>query len=203
MADIGAAAAASGLSPAVATIIGASVGALAAIAGGVITAWLQLRLERGRWPRAREEALAQDLRKAIQDLTTRMAAALHSMCWLTWSADVRPERITRAQIDQYDAELHKLLPEIIGGLTAVAALDPPAFLKLSPLGEEIYALDYDVGQACLTLDIEPADAARKLAVLAAKAGKLEQRLPKAVAGVVGQRIEERAAALGRRRLTSR
>jgi hypothetical protein len=81
----------------------------------------------------------------------------------------------------------------------VAALDPPAFRKLSPLAEEIYALDYEVGQACLGLDVDQADAAHKLAMLWDRAGKLEQHLPKAVAGVVSQRLEERAAQVGRRR----
>jgi hypothetical protein len=139
------------LGPAWATIFGAIVGACSGIGGGLITVWLQLRLERLKWPKAREDALAADLRLSVHQFSLKMAAAVHSMGWLTWLAQSRAESVTLERIDGYDKELHALLPEISGMLTAISALDREAFDRLRPLAEEVYDLDVRVGDAGLLI----------------------------------------------------
>src|SRR5688572_11831115 len=109
------------LEPAAAAVIGASIGATAALLGGVLNAWLQLRLERTRWPKLREDAIAAQYRDAVRVTATTIASALHSMCWLTWAARERAVTITQTKIDAYDAEMHQLLPQITGSLAAIAA----------------------------------------------------------------------------------
>jgi len=175
-----------------ATLLGALVGAASGITGGLITVWLQLRLERAKWPKAREDALVQDLREAIQQLTVRMAAALHSMCWLTWIAEERVSRITVERIKSYDDELHKLLPEIMGFLSMVAALDKDAYTRLSPIADKIYEVDYEIGQASLLFEESPSEGGIALARCYRKASFVERQLPKQIADIVSDRIEQRA-----------
>ena len=178
-----------------ATILGALVGAASGITGGLITVWLQLRLERAKWPKAREDALVQDLREAIQQLTVRMASALHSMCWLTWIAEERVTRVTAERIKSYDDDLHKLLPEIMGFLSTVAALDKDAYTRLSPIADKIYEVDYEIGKASLLFEESPAEGGKALVKCYRMASALERQLPKRIADIVSERVEQRAKLL--------
>src|SRR4051794_2714118 len=111
------------LTPPMATVLGALVGAGAGIAGALLTTWLQLRLERRRSHQTREDAIAKELSGAVQQLTIKMASSVHSMCWLTWLAESGPDRVQQANLDAYDTEQHKFVPEILGYLSTVAAVD--------------------------------------------------------------------------------
>jgi hypothetical protein len=64
--------------------------------------------------RARDDALTADLRNALQQLILTIASSVHSMCWLTWLANTDLAKVTKARIDQYDNEMHKLLPQFLG-----------------------------------------------------------------------------------------
>jgi hypothetical protein len=181
-------------------ILGAIVGATAAIVAALITSWRLLKVERVRSEEARdlerirsEEARAQrvaeELSAAAQQLTIKMSAALHSMCWITWLARARSDRITQDRLDAYDSELHELIPEILGYLSTVAALDMSLYRRLQPLAYNIFSLDAYIGFHGLALDENPDSTIRALNDAYEGMADLELQLPNIVGDVVSGRVE--------------
>jgi hypothetical protein len=182
------------LSAPIATVLGALVGATAGISGALLTTWLQLRLDRRRAAQTRDDSVAKAFAEAAQQLTIKMASALHSMCWLTWLAVNRGDRLTQANLDAYDAEIHKLLPEVLGYMSTVAALDSEAYEQLVPHVNELFALDGRIGQAGLHLDRDREKSIRQLADCYEPMTDFEHRLPRLVANIVGERLRTPATA---------
>jgi hypothetical protein len=172
---------------AVATIIGAAIGAAAGISGGLLVGWRQGRIEHDKWLRSREDAIAADLRATLHQLTIKVAAAVHSMCWLTWLAREGPDRLSQARIDAYDAEMHVLLPEITGLQAAVAAIDGAAFGELSAIIESVIQADWRVGTAGLQFVEREPKSAKDLAACYEMTLELHRALPSAVAAVISRR----------------
>jgi len=95
------------------------------------------------------------LRTTLQQLAVKLAAAVHSMCWLTWLATAAPSRITQERIDIYDKELHELLPQITGLQAVVAAIDQAAYTRLAALVDRVVEADWKIGHA--SLEFKPGD----------------------------------------------
>jgi len=153
----------------------------------------EIEKERSKWLRAREDAIAQELRLAVLQLSIKMATALHSMCWLTWVAEDHSDHISSDRFKSYDDELHKLLPEIAGSLAAVAALDKDTYKQLAPITEQIYGIDFDIGEAGLLWEETPVEGCKALVKCYEKATALEKGLPKMIANIVSKRMEQRAS----------
>ena len=188
----------SSLTAPIATVLGALVGASAGISGALLTTWLQLRLEQRRSRQSREDAIARELSGSIQQLTTRMASSVHSMCWLTWLAATRGDRVTQANLDAYDAEQHRILPEILGYMGTVAAVDVGVYQALKPHVDEIFMLDGRIGSIGLSLDRDHETAVRELAGCYLTMTRLEQSLPTVVGNIVSERLREPTGGTGRR-----
>jgi len=176
-----------------ATIMGAVVGAVAGISEGWITTRNQLRPERERWPRVREDAISQELRTAIQSLTVKLASALHSMAWLCWKASRDWRQVTTANVDDYDAEMHKLFPEMTGMLATVAALDKQSLDELNERYKEIVDLDRWIGDAGLVFRKNPESGGPTLGAFHAEIRATAEALPRKIADLVSERMTHRAA----------
>jgi hypothetical protein len=179
--------------PAVATTVAALVGGLV----GLVSSRLQISQELKRWPRQREDALAAELRRAIQEYATTIAGAAHAMCWFTWAATQGREFLGEKQVGSYNAEIHAVLPRIAGSLASIAALDGRAYEDLAPVAEELYDLDAKAGELALLFSYDPEAATLELAKLHGRVAPFERSVPRRIAGIVGKTIEERARALSR------
>jgi hypothetical protein len=102
------------------------------------------------------------------------------------------EAITQGKIDAYDAEMHKILPEITGSLAALAALDFPSYQSFHSLAEELYKLDYGIGKACLGFSDEHSRCIKALEDYWEEAQTMDQRLPQEIADIVERRVSARA-----------
>ncbi len=172
-----------------ATIIGAIVGATAGVVGALLTAWSQRLLERSRSKTAREDAVAKELSTAVQQLTISMESALHSMCWLTWYAYVgRGDRLTQKRLDAYDLELHKTLPEMLGYLSTVAALDMSTHDELRPYVYKISDLDVRVAEAGLLLNTDRERMLKEMSASYQQMVDMEMQLPKTIGDIIGERV---------------
>jgi hypothetical protein len=178
-----------------ATIIAAVVAAVV----GLISSRVQISIELRKWPRAREDAIAVDLRRAIQEYATLMASAVHSMCWLTWAATCGHEFIDSDRLMGYNQEQHGILPKISGSLSVIAALDKDAYEKLAPIAEELYGLDAKVGELTITFKADGEKAIQKLAKLHSQVAPFEREVPRRIAGIVSRRVEERANLVSKRK----
>src|SRR5215510_3782864 len=95
------------MDPAFYSVLGALIGASAGV-GAWLTTRRQANLEREKWRRALSDAFANDLRSTVKELTTELAKAAHSMCWLCWLARHGPSRLTRGRFEQCDMEMPRV-----------------------------------------------------------------------------------------------
>ena len=109
--------------------------------------WRQQRLERKKLAEERKDALTRELGKYFQAMAVDFSALAHSMCWLTWQAS--QDNVTQAMIDDYHAEVHAMLPKVIGGKIMVAALDPDLGYQLDVFVDLAREVDEKIGVACL------------------------------------------------------
>jgi len=152
------------------------IGAAAGLFGGMLTAKRQARLELEKWSRGVSDAFRSEVRVTVKDLTTKIAAAIHSMCWLCWLAKYGPERLTVERVNQYDDEMHTLLPQITGLHAATASMDYRVYEHLKPLVLELVALDASIGEAGLAFVPADRNSASALAGLHQPSSSLEKRL---------------------------
>jgi hypothetical protein len=176
------------VNPPTATLLGALVGATAAILAAVITSWWLLRIEQIRTEKTREDVVSTELAGAVQELAIKMSTALHSMCWLTWLTRTDPDRVTQARLDLFDSEQHKTLPEIGGYSTTVAALDKDVYKKIHQVVTDIYELDAFIGRAGLRLHEDRDEMLRRLVRADAAMVALEMQLPEILGDVVSNRV---------------
>jgi hypothetical protein len=166
------------------SILSAVIGAAAGIVGGGLSGQRQARLEREKWFRGVSDAFTIELRSSVKELTTKLAEATHSMCWLCWSASFGAERLTQERVAQYDNEMHVLLPQITGLHAVIAGMDYAVYLKLKPLIEQLLKLDAMIGDAGLDFVPNEPKSANRLAELLKQATSLERTVSEVVADAI-------------------
>lgn len=162
-----------------------------------MSARIQFSLELQKRPWQREDALAAELRKAIQEYATTIAGAAHAMCWFTWAATQGPDSLTAKQVVNYNSEIHAVLPHIAGSLASIAALDGSAYEHLAPVAEELYDLDAKAGELALMFNTNIEAATCGLADLHGLVAPFERSVPRRIADIVSETVEKRARALSR------
>lgn len=111
-----------------------------------------------------ESALESDLRKAVYALATATQSLVHSMCWLSWDAQVR--HIVRADLSRmYDAEAHTLIPQIFGQMAVIKLLDSSLHARAYPFVEKLLGLDVAYGHAIALAESDVAAGTARLVEL--------------------------------------
>jgi hypothetical protein len=146
-----------------ASLIGASIGALAGLGGGWLNGWRQSKIEHQKWVRARYDTIEKDARLALADLTKKLAAGVHAICWLTWKAKYEPEKLSEADLSAYDTSMQTLFPDIVGSRVILAALSKETHDLVSPLVLQLYAFDVRVAEGAALFRRSPADGIKVLA----------------------------------------
>ena len=164
----------------------AAIGALAGVLGAFVTAREQRRLDLLRFGHERRTAAEKEKRLAMAELARTLSAVLQAMNWFTWEADNRPQRVTPEWIDRYDADMKRLLPELMAAISVVAALSERAYRAFDPLVSEAFDLDVRIGTAASGLTGEPERATRAIGDLKAPAYALFRRLRETLATEMGR-----------------
>lgn len=141
-----------------AVVIGATVGAVAAISGQMLQAWRQskieeakLSLERAKLNHTQAATLHSEMRATMQTCIQKLASTTHAMCWLTWIAKESPKRFGDKQLQRYDDEMHLLLPEIIGLQARITSYAPDIGKRLLELTTKIEDLDSRIASASIAI----------------------------------------------------
>jgi hypothetical protein len=162
--------------------------AILGVISSALVAWFvaraSWRLELQKWRRTRDDAHTSDLRAGLQQLILTISSAAHSMCWLTWLADADASKLTKERVIQYDAEMHKVLPQLLGSHALVASLRPQTYRRFKDLIDEIFDVDRAIGNACLKFVPGVPATAEELKALHARATKIEDKLPETVRSVL-------------------
>src|SRR5262245_774717 len=132
------------------TAIGTVIGAIIALTGvfvsSTITRATAHKVEDAKLRGARLDSAIKELVLKVTQFASDLAAAAHSMCWLTWSSN--HSALNSKKIDAYDAEMHAILPKVSGGAVAVGSLDEELGVLARELAEKVFELDAQLGHAC-------------------------------------------------------
>jgi hypothetical protein len=149
-----------------------------------LTARLTWRLEIQKWRRARDDIHTADLRSGLEKLILTISSAVHSMCWLTWLASSDPSKVSKERIDQYDNEMHILLPQLLGQHALVASLRPQTYVDLKQLIDRIFAADRKIGNAALKVVHGDLETVTDLGILYKTVLSIEGKIPITVESVL-------------------
>lgn len=130
-----------------ATILGTLIGALAAISSAVLAGLFSVRNERLRLIEAKRSADIAALRKAAGVAFEEIFAVQHAMNWITWYATNSPSEIDDANVREYEEQIHRAYPRLLGALAKVASLDLNLYHELHLICERIYHLEENVALA--------------------------------------------------------
>jgi hypothetical protein len=166
-------------------VLVALIGVASSAFVGWLTARLTWRLELQKWKRTRDDVHIADLRIGLQQLILTIASSAHSMCWLTWLANTDPGKVTKERLDQYDAEMHKLLPQLLGQHALVASLRPQTYWKLKDIIDELFDTDRAIGDASLRVIPGITGTVENLGSLHERSMSIEARIPNTVRSVLG------------------
>jgi hypothetical protein len=149
-------------------VIAAAVTGLLGLVGGLLAGSQRSRAFSDEWARSRQDLVANSAVRLIQAIATKLARAGHAMWWLTWRAENEESRVTPNALDDFDWELHELLPQIVGAQAALRAMDSGAADKVDTAVEDLHRL-------CTAISVAIADMRRS-----GSAALLAQCLPDAV-----------------------
>ena len=173
------------MEPAVASLIGAAIGALAGLLGGVLTGRRQAELEKEKWLQAREDDIKKDTRLALAELTRKMAAVTQAMLWFTAKAVNTPDKLTQEDILDYDKEVQRLLPDILGSLMVISALNKKLQDEMQVLVQRIYEVDFLLAQASKDFDASPESTAEAIGKVSSNVSRLQDELLNSISGIIG------------------
>jgi hypothetical protein len=166
------------------SILLALLGIFGGIAGGYFAGRQQKSLEYEKWLRAREDDAAKETRLAVAELTRKLGEAVHSMTWLTWKAAYQPSKLAQEDISTYDREMHSLLPALAGSLAIISALSNEMYRKMSPIVNQVYALDASIAAGATQLEETPQASAEAIGACHAETYDLRRNLNENVAEIL-------------------
>lgn len=155
------------------------IGALLAIAGY----YFSKALETYRAAQAKKDDISRNVRLALAELAKSIASGLHSISWLCWAAKHSPTEVAE-KLNGYDKEMHVQLDNLTGSRVALAALDNKMHLTLSPIIDQLYSLDVEVGHAKALYITSAEEGLKALGKLHIPANDLNDKLLAAVINIV-------------------
>ena len=161
----------------------ATVEALIGTVGALIGAASALAATMYASSRQRASEYKKEVRLAVAELTRTLGDASHSIEWLAWKAQT-PLPLNQKSIDDYNAEMHRALPKIIGDLAVVSALDRDAFLQMYEIVNELYLLDQEVAKRVVIFDSYPEESTVEVAQYSRRAADFAVRLAPRVADIL-------------------
>ena len=140
-----------------------ALGGIIVLVTTLLYQWRQRKLERDRLTEQRKDALTRELGKHFQAMAVDFSSLAHSMCWLTWQAG--QGNMSQAMVDDYNAEVHAVLPKVVGGRIMVGALDAELGYELDVFVDLAREVDEKIGLACLAYAKENAAGIEQLKAL--------------------------------------
>jgi hypothetical protein len=153
-----------------AVVVGAAIGAIAAILGGFLTFAFQTRLERERWRREREDSV-------LGGLTRELASISHSMMWATFKA-LNQNEVTAATLKAYEEELHEGIASSVGAQMHVAAFQRELYERITPHVSKMIELGGDTYRLLSEASIDFPSNSQKLLARNGQALMFIKTLPK-------------------------
>lgn len=134
---------------------------------------------------------ARNIRIAVAEVAKRIAAGVHSMCWLCWAAKNNPNSFDESNLINYDQEMHQVLTNLVGDRVILAALDKNTHSHLSPLADKLYSLDAEIGLAMALWRRNPSEGIKALSLFHQQASEFDDELLRCVTNLEGLKTKEK------------
>jgi hypothetical protein len=177
---------------ALASLLGASIGAITGVCGGFVAGSQQRKGETLRWRQARADELRKEERRSLLELTSLLAEGSQAAAWLCWAATIKPADAVKADVNEYETRMRALLPRLFSAQAAASGLSETAFSQIDPLVQALISLDTKLGTASFRLDAEPEETLQELNSFRGPAYQLTRDI---VLGVRSQLRVDRANAI--------
>lgn len=159
-----------------AALVGALIGAVTALASGVLAGYFALRSERMRHREAGRAAHVGSVREHTAAFFAELFAIHFAANWVAWFAEYDPGALDHEMAEFYDTETYRAFPKLLGSTAMVAALNTGVYEQLKPLIIEVYKLWERVMHGLHQLDRSPDEAIAELRGCLPDAMKLEFQL---------------------------
>ncbi|MGZ3472602.1 MAG: hypothetical protein ACXVA6_21785 [Isosphaeraceae bacterium] len=159
-----------------AALVGALIGAVTALASGVLAGYFALRSERMRHREAGKAAHVGSVREHTAAFFAELFAIHFAANWVAWFAEYDPGALDHEMAEFYDTETYRAVPKLLGSTAMVAALNTGVYEQLKPLIIEVYKLWERVMHGLHQLDRSPDEAIAELRGCLPDAMKLEFQL---------------------------
>jgi hypothetical protein len=107
------------------------------------------------------------------------------MLWFTAKAYNTPKQLTTQDIEVYDQEIKGLLPDILGQLFVVAALDKNAAKQMETLTGRIYGVDLRISKVSEQFGASPESSAEAIGKLTDDVTQLQGHVLHTIGGITG------------------
>jgi hypothetical protein len=126
-------------------LLGALVGAVAAIGAQFVSSRTSLRLDKQK-----------QLREDVAIATRSLLASLGAQQWLVWKARHDPKSVTETDVDSYERQAQASLNVLFGDIGVLSATWPNVYERYWPLAEQLLAFDEKIGLAVIEFRSDPA-----------------------------------------------
>jgi hypothetical protein len=165
------------MDPTAAALLGSLIGALAALAGSVITNIVALKSERRRQESATQTLYVQALRERSGAAFGQFFKVVHAMEWISWYGDNDPDAINPESIKAYEDEVNNAYGNLLGAIAMAASLSLRAYEELKPILSQLYELEIRVGGAIRRMASDRPAAIEELRECKSEAGRMRDSLP--------------------------
>lgn len=120
-----------------ATLLAAFIGAFTAALISTIASARQhataVQLELSKLTAANVHAHSGATRLAVADVSRGLSVLVKELLWMGWMAEKDRDAVTEGEARTYDARVREVVPQLMGSLSVVAALDEATYRQLEPM----------------------------------------------------------------------
>jgi hypothetical protein len=166
-------------------LVGAVIGAIVGLLGGLLAIRAERQLEYQKWVRGREDDVRRDIRLAVAEVATKLAALAHAVMWFTYKTVNSAGRMSPSAFETYQKEIHELISGIVGAQIRLAALDKSLYKSVTPFISDAINLTERVNEATELLTKDSQQGLKVIIECNKIALHFIKKLPEQIGGLIG------------------
>lgn len=161
----------------VAALLGSLVGALAALAGAVVTSIVALKNEKRREESKAQISYVDALRERSGAAFAQFFVIVQAIEWITWLGINDSIALDEQRVRSYEDTVNSAYETLLGAMAMTASLSLPAYEEMRPVLAKLYKLEARVGAAIRKIGAERSGAVQELDACRSEAVTLRDDLP--------------------------
>ncbi len=173
------------MNDAISGLIGAAIGAIAGVLGGLFAIRAERKLEYQKWVRGREDDVRRDVRLAVAEVANKLAALAHAVMWFTYKTVATKQEPSPSILETFDKEVHELTSNLVGAQIRLAELDSSLYKQITPFVSDAINLTERVFEGTSLMRENTDHGIQALSECNQAALKFIKTLPQQIANLIG------------------